>query len=459
VEEYEKFLETKQLKIINSGFVVEYSDISNCLFDYQKDLVKWAIKKGKAALFVDTGLGKTLCQLEFARLIYNKEKKPILILAPLAVSHQTIQEAKKYLGIEVKYIKDNADVCDSYNITNYERLERLETDIFDCIVLDESGILKSFNGKTRDNIINKFAKTPYKLACSATPAPNDYMELGNHSEFLNELSYKQMLSMYFVHDGGETATWRLKGHAKNKFWEWLATWAAVVRKPSDLGYYSDKFNLPELKIHHILADTEIVTTDTLFATQAKTLQEKRTAKKGSMNDRIKLAAEIANDIKEPVLIWCEYNEESKKLSKLCDESIEITGSDKADYKEKYMLEFSKGNVKTLISKAKICGFGMNFQVCSNMIFVGMTDSFESYYQAVRRCWRFGQKNTVNVYIITSEQERSIVTNIERKERDYKIMMSEVVKITADIIKQNLKGDLKMSSSYNPQLEMKLPNWL
>lgn len=282
---YEKFLENKQLAIINSGFEIKHEQISQVLFDYQKDLVRWAIKKGKAALFVDTGLGKTLMQLEFARLIYEKYKKPILILAPLAVSYQTIQEGKNKLGIDIKYIKSTEEICESYNITNYERLEKLDVEIFNCIVLDESGILKSFTGKTRGNIIEKFNRTPYKLACSATPAPNDYMELGNHSEFLNDLSFKEMLAMYFVHDGGDTSKWRLKGHAKNKFWEWLATWAAVVRKPSDLGYDSKRFDLPELRIHHITADTEGITTDTLFATQAKTLQEKRISRNNSIEER------------------------------------------------------------------------------------------------------------------------------------------------------------------------------
>ena len=217
--------------------------------------------------------------------------------------------------------------------------------------------------------------------------------------------------------------------------------------------------MPNLKIHHIIADTETITTNTLFATQAKTLQDKRKAKKESLDDRVRLASEIANDIKEPVLVWCEYNEESEKLRKICNDSIEITGSDKSEYKEYNMLEFTKGNIKTLISKASICGFGMNFQVCSNMIFVGMSDSFESYYQAVRRCWRFGQTKKVNVYIITSEQERGIVANIERKEQDYKVMMSEVVKITADIVKQNLQGELKLIETYNPTIKMEVPKWL
>lgn len=288
---YDEFIESKYLKAEKSGF--DYISINNLLFDYQKDLVKWALKLGKSAIFANTGLGKTFMQLEWAKNVFEYTNKPVLILAPLAVSSQTIEEAKK-IGIDVKYCKEQSDVINGINITNYERLENFNSDEFLGIVLDESSILKSFTGKYRQMIIDNFKHTPYKLACSATPAPNDYMELGNHSEFLNQMTRTEMLSMFFYHDGGNTSKWRLKGHAENRFWEWVSSWAAIVKNPEDLGYDGSKHNLPLLNETQIIVETNN-NQGTLFAMPANTLDERRQARKDSLEARCQKAYDLIFD--------------------------------------------------------------------------------------------------------------------------------------------------------------------
>ena len=456
---YEEFLKSKRIEIKNSGFNLKKEDLNKKLFEFQKDIVCWALKKGKAAIFANTGLGKTAMQLEFSYQVWKKENKPILILAPLAVSEQTIREAKKLFNYEVKFIEKNEDVINGINITNYEKLHKFNANQFICIVLDESSILKSFNGKIRTEIINKFEKTQYKLACTATPSPNDFMELGNHSEFLNVMKRNEMLSMFFIHDSGETSKWRLKGHADSKFWEWVANWAVVIRDPSELGYDDSRYNLPKLNIKEIFVKSDYKKEGLLFNGTAKTLMERRKARKESLISRVLKASEIANNSNEIFLVWCELNDESKQLKNNITDSVEIKGADKPDHKKKSLLEFSENKIKCLISKPKLSGFGMNWQNCNNMIFTGLSDSFEQYYQAVRRCWRFGQNEEVNVYIITSEQEGSTLDNIKRKERDYNKMMDKMSELTIKIVKQNLFYDEVIKNSYNPKIEMKLPTFL
>ena len=454
---YEEFIKSKQLKTIFSGF--ECNDINDKLFDFQKDIVKWALKKGKAAIFANTGLGKTAMQCEFAYQVWKKESKPVLILAPLAVSDQTIKEAKRILGYDIKFINSDSDVIDGINITNYEKLDRFNTDIFSGIILDESSILKSFTSKIRTDIINRFERTPYKLACTATPSPNDYIELGNHSEFLNVMNRNEMLSMFFIHDSGETSKWRLKGHASIKFWEWVSSWAIVIRKPQELGYEDIRYNLPKLNIKEIFVKSEFKKEGQLFNSIAKTLTERRQARKESLDNRVIEASKIVNASNEVHLVWCELNDESKMLKNNIINSVEVKGSDKEEHKKRSLLNFSENKIKCLVSKPSIAGFGMNWQNCNNMIFVGLSDSFEQYYQAVRRCWRFGQEKEVNVYIITSDQEGSTLENIKRKEKDYEQMMEEMSKLTINAVKNNLYSNKVMDSSYNPQIKMKLPKWL
>ena len=439
--------------IVDSGKEVDDTEINPHLFDYQHDIVKWALKKGKSAVFAGTGLGKTRIQLAWADLVGGR----VLIFAPLAVACQTVQEGKE-IGIEVNLCKENADVKDGINITNYDRMERFDLSQFDGIVLDESSILKSQTGKTRNWLIENCSGIPYKLCCTATPAPNDYMELGNHSEFLGCMTEMEMLAMFFIHDGGDTAKWRLKKHAVKVFWEWVASWAVMMVNPADLGYDGSQFILPKLNITQQEVKTE-VTTGSLFAVEAKTLQERQQARRDSLKERVAACAEIVNNSDEQFLVWCNLNVESELIAKSIPDSVEVCGSDTPEHKTESMIGFSEKRIRVLVSKPSICGFGMNWQQCHNMIFVGLSDSFEQYYQAVRRCWRFGQKSEVNVYVITADTEGAVVANIQRKERDFEDMLHGMIAATQNITAQNIKRTGRNQKTYNPIVKMELPDWL
>jgi len=457
--QYRDFIENKKMKIITSGFDIDKSQINKMLFSYQVDIVKWGLKKGKAALFSGTGTGKTAMQLEWANQVYKETGKNVLILAPLAVSQQTVREGLKF-GIKVNICRKQEDVLPGLNITNYEILEHFKADEFIGIVLDESSILKSFNSKYKQLIIDMFKDTPYKLACTATPAPNDFVELGNHSEFLNILSRVEMLAMFFTHDGGETSKWKLKGHAEIRFWEWMATWAVVLEKPSDLGYSDEGFILPKLNMHEIIVKSPIFQDGgqiSLLPTMAQTLMERRQARRDSLNNRVQEAIKLINN--EQWIVWCDLNVESEMLRKGIEGAIEVKGSDKDTHKVKSAIDFSNGDLKILVSKASIFGFGLNFQSCHNMIFVGLSDSYEQLYQAIRRCWRFGQKEEVNVWIITSEAEGAVKANIERKEIESAKMIAEMVKHTQDILTKEIHGTINEKLDYQPTIEMILPTWL
>lgn len=451
--DYQEFLKAKQKMIVDSGKEVDDTEINPHLFDYQRDIVKWALKKGKSAVFAGTGLGKTRIQLAWADLVGGR----VLIFAPLAVACQTVQEGKE-IGIEVNLCKENADVKDGINITNYDRMERFDLSRFDGIVLDESSILKSQTGKTRNWLIENCSGIPYKLCCTATPAPNDYMELGNHSEFLGCMTEMEMLAMFFIHDGGDTAKWRLKKHAVKVFWEWVASWAVMMVNPADLGYDGSQFILPKLNITQQEVKTE-VTTGSLFAVEAKTLQERQQARRDSLKERVAACAEIVNNSDEQFLVWCNLNVESELIAKSIPDSVEVCGSDTPEHKTESMIGFSEKRIRVLVSKPSICGFGMNWQQCHNMIFVGLSDSFEQYYQAVRRCWRFGQKSEVNVYVITADTEGAVVANIQRKERDFEDMLHGMIAATQNITAQNIKRTGRNQKTYNPIVKMELPDWL
>lgn len=458
--DYERFIESKKYNVNFKSVDIERDDLNKSLFEYQKDLVYVALKKGHFALFAMTGSGKTAMQGEWAYQVWEQEKMPVLILAPLAVSHQTVHEIKSILGYDVKFVSDQSEIINGINITNYEKLDRFDADEFVAIVLDESSILKSFTGKIRDAIIERFQNTPFKLACSATPAPNDHMELGNHSEFLNVMSRTEMLSMFFVHDGGDTSKWRLKGHARDKFWEFVSTWAAVFTKPSDLGYdeaEDDKYKLPKKTLTEHIVHSKATTT--LFAVHAETLQERRQAKRDSLEDRCMIVADIVNGSDDIWLVWCEMNDESKLLKSLIDDCVEVKGSDTDDHKTNSMNDFAEGKIKCLVTKPKIAGFGMNWQICHNVAFASISDSFEQYFQAVRRTYRFGQKNNVNIHIALSEAEGSIKANLERKEKDFMTMINEVVSHTKNKTMIEIKQATIQKTEYNPQMEMKLPLFL
>ena len=448
---YKEFLENKRFVLESSGFDIDKSELNPMLYDFQKDIVRWALKKGKACIFADCGLGKTPMQLSWAYQVHKHTGGKILILAPLAVAEQTKREAEKF-GYSAKVVDCQENCVYGINITNYEKLDRFVAKEFVGIVLDESSILKSYSGKVRTAIIQNFHDIPYKLACTATPAPNDYMELGNHSEFCGVMTRAEMLSMFFVHDGGETSKWRLKGHAEDVFWQWLATFIVFVNNPNNIGYDIDGYNLPTLNIKEIIVDGDKPVSESL------TLAERRQARKDSLQLRCEKAAELVNDSDEQWLVWCDLNDESHKLHELISESVEVQGSDKEYYKSKSMLDFSNGDVKCLVTKPKIAGFGMNWQNCHNMIFTGLSDSYEQYYQALRRCWRFGQKEQVNVYIIISAKEGCVKENIERKQSDFLKMQSEMTELTKEITKKELKSTCRISTPYNPSVYMTLPEW-
>lgn len=456
--DYQDFLKQKTFIAPTAGITVKKDDINPQLFDFQRDIVRWSLKKGRAAIFAGCGLGKTPMQLEWARHVHNQTHGDVLILAPLAVASQTVQEGLKF-GIEVHLCRKQADVKHGINITNYEKLQNFDPKAFIGIILDESSILKSFAGKTRNEIISAFKETPFRLACTATPAPNDYMELGNHSEFLGVMTRAEMLSMFFVHDGGNTSKWRLKGHAREKFWEWVASWAVMLQRPSDLGYDDGKFILPELRIHQITLHLGKPNEGELFPVVAETLQERQKARNSTVPERAAKCAEIANQLDEPMIVWCNLNSESEELTKRIYGAVEIRGSHTPEQKEERMRGFTQGEFLKLVTKPSIAGFGMNWQHCSKMAFVGLSDSFEEYYQAVRRCWRFGQEKPVDVYVITADTEGAVVENIKRKEADFEAMLSGMISVTQEITKRNIKETVRETTDYNPQVEMVLPDWL
>lgn len=443
--QYSDFIDNKKIAVCNTG-IVEDVTIRGSLFHYQKDIVKWALKKGRAAIFADCGMGKTAMQLEWAYHVNRHTLKPVVILAPLAVGMQTVKEGKKF-GIEVNYCRDQSDFKDGINILNYEIIHKF--DLFDIggIVLDESSILKSSNGKTRNLLIDTFKKTQFKLACSATPSPNDYMELGSHSEFLGILNHEEMLAMFFTHDGGETQKWRLKGHARNLFWEWVCGWAIMITKPSDLGYSDEGFLLPSLEYIDHRIKVKIAADGMLFAMPAESLSERIRARRDSVEDRVKSCADMVNASDETWIIWCNLNSEGDLLESSITGAVQISGSDKPEFKERTMLDFTDGKIKCLISKVSICGFGMNWQNCHNIAFVGLSDSYEQFYQAVRRCWRFGQKETVYAHLFFAETEGNVIQNIKRKDEDCKKMAIGMVNAMKSTGINNVKGTERMANNY------------
>jgi len=451
MRKYDDFINSKSKTFENMGIDVDRNSLNPNMFEFQKDIVRWALKKGRAAIFAECGLGKTLMQLSWADEIHKHTGGKILILAPLAVAPQTKEEGEKF-GISVNICESQDDVVDGINITNYEKIDKFTGNSFQAVVLDESSILKSFTSSTRNKLIDNFSKVPFRFACTATPAPNDHMELGNHSEFLGVMTRAEMLSMYFVHDGGNTAKWRLKGHAEDVFWNWMASWAVFIDNPKNLGYDADGYNLPKLNINEIIVDGDEVLSETL------TLTQRRQARKDSLELRCQAAADIVNASSEQWLVWCDLNDESAMLKSLIDDAVEIKGSDKASHKTGSMLNFSDNLIKCLVTKPSIAGFGMNWQQCHNMIFVGLSDSYEKYYQAVRRCYRFGQKSEVNVYIIISAKEGAVKANIERKQEDAKKMQDAMIKLTKEVTKKELQVTTRIMTEYAPKVKMMLPDW-
>jgi hypothetical protein len=459
--QYEDFIKSKEFKILNQSIEINRDDLNSKLFDYQKDLVYLALKKGKFALFAMTGTGKTAMQVEWAYQVHKYTNMPVLILAPLSVASQTKDEAKEILGYEISLCECQDDVINGVNITNYDKLHKFDLSVFSGVALDESSILKSFTSSTTETLISELFDTRYKLCCTATPAPNDYIELGNHCEFLNVMSRTEMLATFFVHDGGDTAKWRLKGHAVDKFWEWVAHWAVLFTKPTDIGYddvEDKKYSLPnKYTFEHVVHSK--ATDGLLFAVDATDLNSRRQARRDSLKDRCNLAADIVNKSDDCFIVWCDLNVESETLKKLIPQSVEVKGSDKESHKIKAIEDFKSGKVRVLISKASMFGFGLNFQHCHNMVFTGLSDSFEQVFQAERRCYRFGQKSDVNVHIVISEAEGNVKRNQERKEKQFLNMIDELIVHTKRFTLKELKAIQNETTEYSPHLIMQLPKFI
>ena len=464
MEAYTEFLKRKLERAISSGFTKAKEAMNWELFEWQKDIVFWALKKGRAALFEDCGLGKTIQQLEWAQSVSDHTGMPVLIVAPLAVADQTRREGEKF-GYHVTVCRDQSHVQPGINICNYEMLDHFAPKQFGGVVLDESSILKNYTGKIRNQITDMWRDTEYKLSCTATPSPNDYMELGNQAEFLGVMSRTEMLATYFTHDGGNTSKWRLKGHAEDRFWEWVASWAVVLTTPADLGYDATGYDLPEkITIEHLVEPDQVMDAAdgnlSLFAEEAKTLTERRDARRNSLDARCRKAAElVAADPDNQWIIWCDLNSESDLLAKLIPGAVEIRGSDAPADKADRLNRFTVGEIRYLVTKPSIAGFGLNWQGCHNMIFVGLSDSYEMMYQAIRRCWRFGQSEKVMVHIITSAAEGAVKENVERKERQSLKMTQEMVKYTKAVLEEEVRGTIRETIPYNPKVEMIVPVWI
>lgn len=419
---YAAFLDRRRDARHEHGFDPE--TVSEALYPFQREVVAWATRKGRAGIFADCGLGKTPMQLEWARLVSERVGGEVLILAPLAVAAQTIREGDKF-GIEVTHGRDG-DERGRIVVTNYERLSRFADRDWSAVVLDESSILKSFDGKTRAGLTGWAQSIQYRLCATATPSPNDYEELGGHSEFLGVLNRRQMLAEFFVNDGIEAAHWRLKGYAGGIYWQWIRSWAQAFRTPADLGYPEDGFALPSLNVSLRSVEGDHVSEDRLFAVPVSTLAERRQARRESLSQRVEAAAELANATAGPLVVWCDLNVESEALARTIPDAAEVTGSMPPDQKEERLLAFTEGSLRVLVTKPKIGGWGLNWQHCHQMIFVGLSDSYESYYQAVRRCWRFGQTQPVDVTIIASHREQTVLDNIARKQRQADEMFEQMV---------------------------------
>lgn len=463
---YTDFLASK--KLLPASHPIPHDGIHPNLFPFQKQVAEFALNKGRAALFLDTGLGKTITQCEWARHIPGE----VLIVAPLAVASQTVREARERLGMDVVYSKDGT-VSSRVTITNYERLDKFNCARFKGVVLDESSILKGFMGKTKQLLCDSFSQTPYRLACTATPAPNDHMELGNHSQFLGVMPSTEMLARWFINDPSKVGAYRVKGHAEADFWQWVGSWAACISKPSDLGFDDGAYNLPPLKMHTHTVNTPLQAgeADELFAMPTSSATDLHKTKRLTIRERCELTAELASATNGSSLVWCESNDESAMLAKLIPDAVEVNGSDSMEYKEAaadWFLGFELSpeserlmgklmgvapSQRKMVTKASMFGYGLNFQHASHMVFASISYSYESFYQAIRREWRFGQKKPVNVHVVISDAELPVWRTIERKAQQHDEMKRQMVKAIMGGQETSIKN------AYVPRATAQLPAWL
>ena len=453
IKAYRQFIASRAVASSQHGFAPQ--SVNPQLKAHQKSAVEFALNRGKSAAFLDTGLGKSFIELEFAKQTAEYTGKPSLILTPLAVAGQMVREGQKF-GIDARQIKEQSDVGAGVMVANYERLSKLDPSSFGAVILDESSILKSFNGKTRTLMIGAFKYTPFKLAATATPSPNDHMELGNHAEFLDVMRQQEMLSKWFINDTSTASQeWRLKGHAQKDFWQWVASWSRCATLPSDLGGDDTGYILPEIetKLHTVEADRSNDTQGMLFRIPELSATSFHAEKRLTMQQRCELAAELATHDK-PVTVWCESNEESALLAKLIPDAREVVGSMDADTKEKLLLGFVDGDFRVIVTKPKLAGFGVNWQHCAHAVFASVSYSYEQFYQAQRRSHRFGQSQTVRNDIVIADTEKAIwdvVAVKAEKHKEMKRNMAEAMK------KAQVEGARRVV--YDRPLDLWFPDWV
>ena len=455
MSDYEAFLRERAQAGADSGFAPLW--MPDFLFDFQASMVEWAVRKGRAAIFADCGLGKTPMGLVWASNVARKTSRPVLYLTPLAVASQTVHEADKF-GIEAAHSRDGS-VSSHIVVTNYERLHYFNASDFAGVVCDESSILKSFAGQRRGEITAFMRKVPYRLLQTATAAPNDYIELGTSSEALGYMGHMDMLNRFFKNDlnnsaqgrmRGEVIKWRLKGHAELPFWRWVCSWARAIRRPSDLGFDDSRFVLPPLNEVEHLVKANSLADGMLFALPAVGLKEQREERRRTVEERCAMVAELVNKTGQPALVWCHLNDEGDELQRVIPDAVQVSGGDSDDRKEERLEAFAEGRARVLITKPKIGAWGLNFQHCNHVTFFP-SHSFEQYYQAVRRCWRFGQKRAVKVDIVTTEGERGVMSNLQRKAEQADAMFSRLV--------DEMNHAMHIDRSNNMTKKMEVPEWL
>lgn len=455
--DYAAFLAQKKPRATATGFDVSLGDINPRLFEFQRQIVRWALRRGRAALFCDTGLGKTGMQLSWAHEVCRHSGGDILILAPLAVTGQTVREGAKFGIPHIKACRSQVEVEPGITVANYEMLEHFDVAHFVGVVLDESSLLKSYMGVTKRRLIEAFASTPYRLCCTATPAPNDHMELGNHAEFLGVMPAPEMLSRWFINDTSSMGTYRLKGHAVESFWEWVASWAVSCRKPSDLGYSDDGFALPPLQLHQVTVPVDLTEDrgDMLFRQPLLNATGLHREMRLTVAPRAAAVAERVNADAETWVVWCNTNYEADALKALIPDASEVRGSESLADKERKVGDFSEGRARVIIGKPSMLGFGLNWQHCHKVAFVGLSYSMEQLYQAIRRTYRYGQQHPVDVYLVVAETEGAIRDAVQTKLDAHEAMMDGMVTAASRL---NFREDLQLAA-YQPAVVMTLPPWL
>lgn len=445
---YEDFLAAKA-KLDPPTGLTDLPELPFQLFPHQRDIVRWALRRGRAAIFANTGLGKSFMELAWGKAVHDVTGGNVLLLTPLAVAGQMVREAGKF-GLAAKQCASQDEVEPGVTVTNYAKLHHFDLSQFVGVILDESSVLKAFDGKTRNLLVERCKDIPFRLCATATPAPNDFTELGNHAEFLGVMTLTGMQATFFTHDNGDTGTWRLKGHAESDFWRWMCSWSVLLRRPSDLGYDDGAYNLPPLnQFEHIVPVEGLL---------AKTMTERLRARRESIAHRVAKAAELV-PVDKPCVLWANLNDECDALAAAIPGAVDLRGSDKEEVKEQKIKAFQDGEIRVLVSKPSILGYGLNLQLCRDTIFVGLNDSWEQVYQAVRRFWRFGQTEEVNVHFVAASTEGAVLENLKRKEADAERMGAGMVAHMADISSELVHGAAWEEDAYTPTIPVALPFWV